>query len=78
MCVCACVCVCVCVCPDITYFLMVRATYYQHGVFLAGNLMWCASAIKKFIAYLTIPHQEKSHKNMHARVCHNFCVITLS
>ena len=93
MCVCVCVCVCVHSCvlishtilpdvtyfsPDVTYFLIMRTTYYQEGVFVVGNLMWHAYVPNKFYCVLDlIPHQEKSNKNMYERVCDYFCVINL-
>ena len=90
MCVCVCVCVYVCVLishtilpdvtyfsPDDTYFLMVRATYYQEGAFLAGNFdVVRLSAIKIFI--WPYSKSEKSHKNMHEGVKDHFCYINHS
>ena len=46
--------------PDVTYFLIVPTTYYQEGVFLGGKFdVVCLSAMKFFIAYLTLFHIRK-------------------
>ena len=82
VCVCVCVRVCVCVCtilpevtyfsPDVSFFLIVHTVLHTIRLFFGGKFdVACLSAIKIFIAYLTLFHIRKKV----TRTCMHLFVI---